>query len=49
MTAAAPGPDATRVHTVDDLVAELGMLRARAAAGTRKTRVSLAELAGRVG
>jgi tetratricopeptide (TPR) repeat protein/transcriptional regulator with XRE-family HTH domain len=49
MAAAAPGPDATRVHTVADLVAELGLLRARAAGGTRKTRVSLAELAGRVG
>jgi tetratricopeptide (TPR) repeat protein len=48
MAAAAPGPDATRVHTVADLVAELGLLRARAAAGTRKTRVSLAELADRI-
>jgi tetratricopeptide (TPR) repeat protein len=49
MAAEAPGPDATRVHTVADLVKELGLLRARAAGGTRKTRVSLAELAGRVG
>ena len=43
-----PGPDATRVHATADLVRELGLLRVRAAAGTRKTRVSLAELADRI-
>jgi tetratricopeptide (TPR) repeat protein len=48
MAADAPGPDATRVHAVADLVRELDLLRVRAAAGTRKTRVSLAELADRI-
>lgn len=43
------GPDPTRVHTIADLARELGLLRARAAGGTHKTRVSLAELASRVG
>ena len=49
MAAATPGPDAARVHTVADLVTELDLLRVRAARGTRTTRVSLTELAGRVG
>lgn len=43
------GPDPTRIRDRADLVRELGLLRARAARGTRKTRVSLAELAARVG
>ncbi len=43
------GPDASRVHTIVDLARELGLLRARAAGGTYKARVSLADLAGRVG
>lgn len=49
MAADPSGPDPTRVHTVADLARELGLLRARAADGTRKTRVSITELAGRVG
>lgn len=42
------GPDPSRVATLDDLVRELGLLRFRAARGTRSARVSLDELAGRV-
>jgi transcriptional regulator with XRE-family HTH domain len=43
------GPDPTRVANLDDLVRELNLLRSRAARGTRSARVSLEELAGRVG
>ncbi|HEU5269997.1 MAG TPA: helix-turn-helix domain-containing protein [Jatrophihabitans sp.] len=43
------GPDPTRVATLDDLVRELNLLRSRAARGTRSARISLEELAGRVG
>lgn len=43
------GPDPTRVSTLDDLVRELNLLRSRAARGTRSARISLEELAGRVG
>jgi tetratricopeptide (TPR) repeat protein/transcriptional regulator with XRE-family HTH domain len=43
------GPDPERVFTIVDLARELGLLRARAAGGTYKARISLAELAARVG
>jgi len=43
------GPDPARVVSLDDLVRELNLLRSRAARGTRSARVSLEELAGRVG
>ena len=43
------GPDPARVVNLDDLVRELNLLRSRAARGTRSARVSLEELAGRVG
>jgi tetratricopeptide (TPR) repeat protein len=44
-----PGePDPRRVKSLDDLARELDLLRRRAARGSRKTRVSLADLAGRV-
>ena len=43
------GPEAARVHTIADLARELGLLRARAARGTYKARVSLEALAGRIG
>lgn len=43
------GPDAAKVHTIADLARELGLLRARAALGTYKARVSLEALAGRIG
>lgn len=42
------GPDPSRVATTADLVRELGLLRARAARGTRSARVSLEELSGRL-
>lgn len=48
MTAVA-GPDPGRVHSRDDMVRELDLLRVRAADGSRKLRVSLADLAGRIG
>jgi hypothetical protein len=43
------GPDPARVRSLDDLARELGLLRSRAARGTRSARVSLEELAARVG
>jgi transcriptional regulator with XRE-family HTH domain len=43
------GPDPTRVTTIDDLVRELALLRSRAARGTRSAKVSLEDLAARVG
>jgi transcriptional regulator with XRE-family HTH domain len=43
------GPDPTRVATRADLAHELALLRVRAAAGTPHVRVSLTELARRVG
>ena len=42
------GPDPRRVHTLAELSRELELLRARAARGSHKTKVSLAELARRV-
>lgn len=45
----ASGPDPARVLNLDDLSRELGLLRSRAARGTRSARVSLEDLAGRVG
>ncbi len=45
----ASGPDPVRVVNLDDLARELGLLRSRAARGTRSARVSLEDLAGRVG
>ena len=45
----ASGPDPVRVANLDDLVRELGLLRSRAAHGTRSAKVSVEELAGRVG
>jgi len=45
----ASGPDPARITTLDDLARELGLLRSRAARGTRSARVSLEELAGRMG
>ncbi len=45
----ASGPDPARISTLDDLARELGLLRSRAARGTRSARVSLEELAGRMG
>lgn len=43
------GPDPQRVHKLDDLVRELGLLSARAAHGSGKPKVSLAELSRRLG
>ncbi|MFL6137749.1 MAG: NB-ARC domain-containing protein [Frankiaceae bacterium] len=43
------GPDPARVLTIDDLSRELNLLRARAARGTRTARVSLDDLARRMG
>jgi transcriptional regulator with XRE-family HTH domain len=43
------GPDPTRVVDLADLVRELNLLRSRAARGTRSARISLEELASRVG
>jgi len=43
------GPNPERVHDRSDLARELDLLRTRAALGTRKPRVSLAELAVRIG
>lgn len=43
------GSDPTSVINLDDLARELGLLRARAARGTRSARVSLEDLAARVG
>ncbi|MET9630455.1 tetratricopeptide repeat protein [Lentzea sp. NPDC006480] len=43
------GPDPGSVETLADLVRELDLLRARAARGSRKARVSIDELAARVG
>jgi tetratricopeptide (TPR) repeat protein/transcriptional regulator with XRE-family HTH domain len=43
------GPDPRRVHDLDGLARELGLLRARAARGHNRARVSLDELARRVG
>src|ERR687894_1632781 len=43
------GPDAGKVQTIADLARELGLLRARAARGTYKARVSLEALANRIG
>lgn len=43
------GPDPARVTTIEDLVRELGLLRSRAAHGTRSARVSLEALAARTG
>lgn len=48
-TVTAVGPDPARVRDRADLARELDLLRARAACGTRKTRVSLSELAVRIG
>ncbi|HEV2887773.1 MAG TPA: NB-ARC domain-containing protein [Jatrophihabitans sp.] len=45
----ASGPDPARIVSLDDLARELGLLRSRAARGTRSARVSLEDLAGRVG
>ena len=45
----ASGPDPVRISSLDDLARELGLLRSRAARGTRSARVSLEELAGRMG
>ncbi|HEX8094718.1 ATP-binding protein [Jatrophihabitans sp.] len=42
------GPDPARIVSLDDLARELGLLRSRAARGTRSARVSLEDLAGRV-
>jgi tetratricopeptide (TPR) repeat protein len=42
------GPDPGRVQCLADLARELDLLRARAAGGSRKQRVSVAELAGKV-
>jgi len=42
------GPDAHRVKSLDGLGRELGLLRARAAHGTRAARVSIDELSRRV-
>jgi transcriptional regulator with XRE-family HTH domain len=42
------GPDARQIRTRTDLGVELDLLRARAAAGTRRARVSLRELADSV-
>jgi len=42
------GPDPARIVNLDDLARELGLLRSRAARGTRSARVSLEDLAGRV-
>jgi hypothetical protein len=44
----ASGPDPARVVNLDDLARELGLLRSRAARGTRSAKVSLEDLAGRV-
>jgi DNA-binding IclR family transcriptional regulator len=44
----AGGPDAARVNDLDDLARELDLMRARAAHGTGKAKVSLADLADRV-
>ena len=43
------GPDPARVVNLDDLAREFGLLRSRAARGTRSARVSLEDLAHRVG
>ncbi len=43
------GPDPARVASLEDLARELGLLRARAARGSRSARVSLDELSSRVG
>lgn len=43
------GPDPARVTSQDDLALELGLLRSRAARGTRTARVTLRDLACRVG
>ncbi|SDZ02330.1 Predicted ATPase [Amycolatopsis xylanica] len=43
------GPDPRRVEKLDDLVRELALLSARAARGSGKPKVSLAELAKRLG
>ena len=43
------GPDPARVVSLDDLARELGLLRSRASRGTRSAKVSLEDLAGRVG
>lgn len=43
------GPDPSRVTSLDDLARELGLLRSRAARGTRSAKVSLEDLAERVG
>jgi tetratricopeptide (TPR) repeat protein len=43
------GPEPRRVHTLAELSRELELLRARAAPGSHKTKVSLAELAKRTG
>lgn len=45
----ASGPDPARITTLTDLARELGLLRSRAARGTRSARVSLEDLAGRMG
>ena len=42
------GPDPGRVHDLSGLALELGLLRRRAARGTRKAQVSLQDLARRV-
>ena len=42
------GPDPRRVHGLADLARELDLLRARAAAGTLKAKVSVEDLAGLV-
>jgi ribokinase len=43
------GPDPRRVHDLDDLAKELGLLLARAARGTGRQRVTLSELTRRLG
>jgi tetratricopeptide (TPR) repeat protein/transcriptional regulator with XRE-family HTH domain len=43
------GPDPRQINGLAELAAQLDLLRARAARGSRRARVSLAELAGKVG
>lgn len=43
------GPDPRKVRTLAELSRELELLRARAARGSHKKKISLAELAKRVG
>ncbi len=43
------GPDPRRVHDLEGLARELGLLRARAAVGSRRQRITLAQLTSRIG